>query len=56
MVTHDHGLAQRAKRQILIKDGRVSELTTTMPEPLQHEPLHIVSPAAASNGAKVVGV
>lgn len=32
MVTHDHGLAQRAGRQILIKDGRVSELTQALPQ------------------------
>jgi putative ABC transport system ATP-binding protein len=56
MVTHDHGLAQRAKRQILIKDGRVSELTTAQHEPLQHEPLHIVSPAPAAHATKFAGV
>lgn len=53
MVTHDHGLAQRAKRQILIKDGRVSELTAG---------LHSVSlPLQQPNGlsqasVKVAGV
>ncbi|MBU2428933.1 MAG: ABC transporter ATP-binding protein, partial [Gammaproteobacteria bacterium] len=51
MVTHDHGLAQRAKRQILIKDGRVSELSHG-----SHDALHIVSPMHADTGAKVAGV
>jgi putative ABC transport system ATP-binding protein len=39
MVTHDPSLAARAKRQIYIKDGHVSELTN------KNSNLHVVGEA-----------
>ncbi len=58
MVTHDHGLAQRAKRQIFIKDGRVSELTAV--DGLHSASLHSVAPlplhGQTADAPRVAGV